>query len=599
MNPGDLVGPYRIKASLGRGGMGEVYSAIHERIGLPVALKLLTHEASDSRARFVKEARALSLLEHPGVVRVFALETTEDDTPYLVMEQVSGCSLRDLMSQEGSIPLSRAISIVAQVASVMAAVHKSKIIHRDLKPENLMLVATDLGVDAIKVIDFGIAHVPSQSWNGPDTVVETKKDGPRWMGSVAYMSPEQCRQSSDVGPKADVYALGIILYELVCQKVPFGESEPVALAAQHLHQIPDLSRIEDVAIRKLLARMLDKTPDRRPEMEAVACTLGRHRPVDPVRRLISRWLPVAAGLLVSGAAAKVWRTRTAPYSLHKKSRPTAIDGPQGGVFAPWMNPTGWILIDHMEQGIVSQSEMLSTLPENLRGLPSSVVRVPPCGVSTSNDFRGVERMLGSWFAQTLEPLLRHHPEHRVVYFGIAPIAVMMLLGALVRALRPVEVRLRHHEQRRFLPWREDGKPAMLLPPRWKSPKTKPLPQEERDGEAVIRIATSHVLNDASIRRQVPNPICEVELTLSSLGEDIFTRERDVTAVAEAWKQTLDQLVVRFPRMRRVHLFGSVQAGLAFLLGTRISDTMHPMIQTYHYRAGEHRPALLLNQTQTG
>ena len=98
-----------------------------------------------------------------------------------------------------------------------------------------------------------------------------------------------------------------------------------------------------------------------------------------------------------------------------------------------------------------------------------------------------------------------------------------------------------------------------------------------------------------MRQRVPAPVCEVEIALSHLGEDAFESDVEVTAVADAWKQVLDQITVRYPRVKKVHLFASVQAGLALLLGTRVSATMHPMIQTYQYRAGEHRPALLLNQ----
>ena len=287
MNPGDLIGPYRVVAPLGRGGMGEVFSAVHERLGQTVALKLLSRGDPASRGRFVREARALSLLEHPGVVRVLNLGEHTDGVPYLVMEQVTGRSLRESLREHPmGMPVSEALAIIEQVATAMAAVHQRHIVHRDLKPENLMLVPQESGPDTIKVIDFGIARVPSQDWNGPDTLVETAEEGPRWLGSVAYMAPEQCRQRTEIGPAADVYALGIILYELLCGVPPFWESDPVALAAMHIRDEPDLSVLPDLRLRHLLAAMLHKAPLVRPTMAAVAAALDHGVSSSPRRGLL-------------------------------------------------------------------------------------------------------------------------------------------------------------------------------------------------------------------------------------------------------------------------------------------------------------------------
>ena len=580
--------------------MGEVFSAVHERLGQTVALKLLTRSDPASRARFVREARALSVLEHPGVVRVLYLGEHADGVPYLVMEQVTGRTLREtLRDHPAGMPVREALAIIAQVATALAAVHQRHIVHRDLKPENLMLVPHASGPDAIKVIDFGIARVPSQDWSGPDTLVETAEDGPRWLGSVAYMAPEQCRQRTEIGPSADVYALGIILYELLCGVPPFRESDPVALAAMHIRDEPDLSVVPDARLRPLLAAMLHKAPLLRPAMAAVAVALTHRDLVDEGRRWLSQALPLAAGLLAVGAGGWLLETRrrqvSAPFSGSdgiKDLWASAIDRSKNGVLSPQMRPSGLILVDHVEQGTISLGEMRAALPAEYESLPVERVTVPASGIATFDDFPAAEQMVTAWYRQVLEPLLNRHPDYRIVYFGVAPIAVIVCLGWLIQSLHPVEVRLRHHQAKRFLPWRSATRPVLVLPPRWRCPVDA---SSEQAGDVVVRIATSHPLNEDSLRQRVPAPVCEVEIALSHLGEDAFESDVEVAAVADAWKQVLDQITVRYPRVKKVHLFASVQAGLALLLGTRVSATMHPMIQTYQYRAGEHRPALLLNQ----
>lgn len=569
MSPGDLIGPYRVVAPLGRGGMGEVFAAVHERIGQPVALKLLTRGDQASRGRFVREARALSLLEHPGVVRVLNLGEQKNGTPYLVMELVEGRSLRQhLREHPAGVPLPEAQDIAVQVATVMAVVHERKIVHRDLKPENLMLVPQASGPCAIKVIDFGIARVPSQDWGGPDTLVETAEHGPRWLGSVAYMAPEQCRQHAEIGPAADVYALGVILYELLCGVPPFRESDPVALAAMHLRAEPDLSVIPDPRLRVLLRAMLHKAAQLRPSMAAVVAALRSEEPVDEGRRRLLFALPLAvAGVL--GAGGFLWSRRPKP-----------------------LRPAGLILIDHVELGTLLLHEMRAALPPEYESLPIERVTVPASGIVHFDDFPAAELRVTAWFKQVLQPLLYRHPDYRIVYFGVAPIAVIVCLGWLIQSFHLLEVRLRHHEQKRFLPWRTATRPVVVLPPRWSCPAQL---SQQQPGEVVVRIATSHPLNQESVRKLVPSPLCEVEIALSAIGEDVFQSDVEVTAVADAWKQVLDQIMERSPQVKKVHLFASVQAGVALLLGTRVSPTMHPMIQTYQYRAGEHRPALLLNQ----
>jgi hypothetical protein len=272
----------------------------------------------------------------------------------------------------------------------------------------------------------------------------------------------------------------------------------------------------------------------------------------------------------------------------KKKPPAAIAGTKNGVFSLQMRPAGLIMTSHMEQGSVLPAEMLAALPPDYQSLPHVQLSAPVTGAAESGDFTTASQVIKSWFQESLRPLLVHHPDYRVVYFGVAPIPLIVYLGWLLGPLHPVEVRLRHHLAKRFLPWTDAPNSALLAQPTWSRDR------DENPGEVVVRISTSHPINEAAVKMAVSEPLCEVDLRLSAPAEDVFHSEAEVTAVAEAWKRLLDELTERFPRVTRVHLFASVQSGLAFLLGTRVSHAMHPELVLYQYGAGVHRPVLTIN-----
>ena len=276
------VGPYRLLHPLGSGGMGQVFAAVHETMGQKVALKLLSPSAAEDPqlvARFIQEARALSQLDHPGVVRVFHCDRM-DNTVFLAMEHLQGLSLRDWMQEQRAAPLHSALALCRQVSDVMADVHARGIVHRDLKPENVFL-CPDAEVTPgyqVKLLDFGIAKLkPEAGVTLASTQVHTHENS--FIGTYAYMAPEQLRSASTVDGRADVYSLGILLFELLSGGTPFASEEPLEVISAHLNtEPPPLKQLVPAvpgALSAFIASMLAKEPAERPTMSRCHDMFGR------------------------------------------------------------------------------------------------------------------------------------------------------------------------------------------------------------------------------------------------------------------------------------------------------------------------------------
>jgi eukaryotic-like serine/threonine-protein kinase len=191
MTVGNRLGPYEIAARIGGGGMGEVYRATDTRLNRPVAIKI-AHDQFDER--FAREARAIAQLNHPNICTLYDVGPN-----YLVMELVEGDTLSAHLAG-GSLPLDQALRYGAQIADALAAAHAKGIVHRDLKPSNVMVIKT-----GIKVLDFGLAKTPAD-----ETITQTRAI----VGTPAYMAPEQ-RQGRDADSRTDIYALGLVLREMI------------------------------------------------------------------------------------------------------------------------------------------------------------------------------------------------------------------------------------------------------------------------------------------------------------------------------------------------------------------------------------------------
>lgn len=272
------IGPYRIVRRLGQGGMGAVYEAVHELIGRKVAIKVLHPQyAADAELteRFFNEARAVNLVDHPGLVQVSDYGRLADGTSYIVMEFLKGETLGQRLRRLGTaLPASDVVRLVWQIADSLLAAHEKGIVHRDLKPDNIMLVPDPHvpGGERTKLLDFGIAKL-GDGWVGRDghTVTGTV------LGTPAYMAPEQCAGSTKIDAKADVYSLGCVLYHMLSGRPPFvGEGPGAVLGMQQFVEPEPLAKRAPAAPLDLIVlthELLRKRREDRPTMTVVLARL--------------------------------------------------------------------------------------------------------------------------------------------------------------------------------------------------------------------------------------------------------------------------------------------------------------------------------------
>src|SRR5215813_14433187 len=260
-----LAGKYRIDERLSEGGMGTVYRATHVLMEKTVAIKVLRPSlAADEKivARFSREARAASRISHPNALSVTDFGEDESGHVFLVMEFLSGKTLKQVIREEGPLPLARVVDITRQVGDALNAAHQQGVVHRDLKSDNIMLIDTMAG-DHAKVLDFGIAKI-----NEPEGNHDPELTAPNLViGTPQYMSPEQCSQDSPIDSRSDIYSLGVILYEMLVGHVPFTGDSPTMVMLKHLQEpVPSvLDERQDIpaAVNRVVSRAMAKIPDNR------------------------------------------------------------------------------------------------------------------------------------------------------------------------------------------------------------------------------------------------------------------------------------------------------------------------------------------------
>ena len=313
---GSRLGPYEILAPIGAGGMGEVYSARDTRLNRDVAIKVSAERFSE---RFEREAHVIASLNHPNIC------TLHDIGPdYLVMELVEGPTLAERIRQ-GVIPVEEALTIARQIADALETAHEKGVVHRDLKPGNIKITPGGL----VKVLDFGLAKVggtpTSQRENSPTLTMDATQAGVI-LGTAAYMAPEQAK-GKPVDQRADIYAFGAVLYEMLTGKrLHHGETTTEVLASV-IKEEPQWDKVP-TQVQRLLRRCLEKDAQKRLRHIGDVMALVDDAPATPASvvaksaRKARRWPSVAvAGLAVAAAAVGVW----APWRARPNVQPVRFE----------------------------------------------------------------------------------------------------------------------------------------------------------------------------------------------------------------------------------------------------------------------------------
>jgi eukaryotic-like serine/threonine-protein kinase len=282
---GDVAGELVVERLLGEGAFGRVYRAVHPVIGKLAAVKVLRSTLSrqpDAVRRFLNEARAVSRIQNQHIVKVFGFGSLPDGRLFTSMELCEGCSLEAYLASSGKLPREEALTILTQLGRALDAAHQAGITHRDVKPDNIFVTRDEDGGLCVKLLDFGIAKL-AEGTSG-ELAVTTKG---MLLGTPSYMSPEQIR-GDVVTPRADVYALGVLAFELLTGRLPFAGLTPVAVMTDHLQREPPRASSFDPTLSRSLDRgigaMLSKRPEDRPACARAAVQALLDAPRTPEAR---------------------------------------------------------------------------------------------------------------------------------------------------------------------------------------------------------------------------------------------------------------------------------------------------------------------------
>jgi serine/threonine protein kinase len=298
---GRVVGKYKLLEQIGEGGMGVVYRAEHVVLGSPAAVKVLLPQFARDQVvvdRFFTEAKATGTIRHPGIVEIFDYGRIGNDQAYIAMELLRGEDLTGFLGRQRTLDPALARQLILQVLSALEAAHLRGIIHRDIKPDNLYLVrdATAPGAIRVKILDFGIAKLLDPQDQRTGAKGKTKN---AILGTPAYMAPEQCKGGGEIDARADLYAVGCILFELVVGRPPFVAEGDGELMAMHIYHPPP--NLRDFAphlpreLDALVAKLIAKVPAERTPSAAWALAALERVPFEPITGEIPLLDPYRAG----------------------------------------------------------------------------------------------------------------------------------------------------------------------------------------------------------------------------------------------------------------------------------------------------------------
>jgi serine/threonine protein kinase len=268
LGPGVQLGEYLIESFVGVGGMGEIWRGLQPQISKSVAIKVLRGDLSSNEvavARFLQEARSVNEIKHRNIVDIFSFGEISDGRPYFVMEYLEGKTVGQYIQDHGPLPFSEIVSIFTQLCRALQAVHDHGIVHRDLKPDNIFLLQDESGEPFVKILDFGVAKLMA-----PESKGLTRAGA--MLGTPAYMSPEQCEGAKKVDHRTDIYALGILLFELMTGRTPYEEPSDgsgLVLVKQMSMDTPAPSTMVQnreipAAVDQFAMLLLEKDPNDRP-----------------------------------------------------------------------------------------------------------------------------------------------------------------------------------------------------------------------------------------------------------------------------------------------------------------------------------------------
>jgi serine/threonine protein kinase len=422
---------YRIDGLIGLGGMGAVYRVTRLLIGDEVAMKILhTERVADPHAgeRFRREAQAAARLKHPNAVSIYDFGISSDGLQYLVMELVEGQSLRQIIKQEGPLPASVAAEVTTQVCAALDQAHQQHIVHRDVKPDNIIIHSTLSGL-RVKVLDFGIAKLR-------DDVASHLTQTGSVMGTPHYMSPEQCL-GEDLDNRADIYSMGIVLYEMLCGRVPFNSPISTAVVVQHVNQPPPSLRSINLGVsphvEAVVLHALQKSREARPISAtalARAFSAAVHQGSATAPSHLT-WPQVAAPVRAPTHATQETVMRSAAPVPTANEMPATVHLPAAQASGPRPSvrptaPTGALGVTKTNQkllfgvgaaifGVVLLGIIIGVVAWSLSGKPNDVATLgkdnnaanptPPVGMSY---VRGQEFTMGSKSGDVLE-----QPTHTV------------------------------------------------------------------------------------------------------------------------------------------------------------------------------------------